>query len=125
MVISESAGTYNARVTHACEQEKRAGDDECTSATSHPSLTIPARSNSRSIETLRHALQRERGSFSNVHGGTPIRQLFRGWVRGGSVTEGSRSRGCSNVKETKKGALRPFVCLAAVLLWPSVYVRNL
>ena len=28
-----------------------------------------------SIETLRPALQRERGSFSNYHGGTPIRPL--------------------------------------------------
>jgi hypothetical protein len=79
--------------------------------------------NSRSIETLRHALQRERGSFSNVHGSTPIRQLFRGWVRGGSETEGSRFNGCSNVKENKKGALRPFVCLAADCCAVSVRSR--
>src|SRR5262249_17764136 len=42
--------------------------------------------NNRPIETLRLALQRERGSFSNlVHGGTPIRPLYRGlgprWAR--------------------------------------------
>jgi hypothetical protein len=40
-------------------------------------LTTPNNQNSRLIETLRHALQRERGSFSNCPtGGTPIRPLF-------------------------------------------------
>jgi len=50
-----------------------------------------------------------------VHGGTPIRPLFRGWVRGGRDTEGSRSTGRSRFSKnpcpTKKGPLRPLVAV--------------
>ncbi len=43
-----------------------------------------------------------------VHGGTPIRPLCRGWVRGGREAEGSR-----RISQRTKGALRPFVAVHA------------
>src|SRR5258706_15974154 len=89
----------------------------CRCPTAESRYRIP---NSRSIETLRHALQRERGSFSNCpREARPFARSSRGWVRGGHVTEGSRSTGCSVFKdgEIKKGryaplfALRPNCCV--------------
>jgi hypothetical protein len=60
------------------------------------------------IETLRLALQRERGSFSNFHGGTPIRPLFRGWVRGGRKLKGL-DRLLKELRKKEKGLYAPLL----------------
>ena len=58
-----------------------------------------------------------------VHGGTPIRPLYRGWVRGGRVAEGSRS---SFQRKQKRGAtplclaLRPSCCLRVAIYMAGV-----
>ena len=65
------------------------------------------------VETLRPALQRERGSFSKSHGGTPIRPLT---VVGSEV--GAKLKGLDRrLKEhsKKKGRYAPMLpCPAAI-----------
>jgi len=63
----------------------------------------------KSIETLRPALQRERGSFSNWS--TEARPFARSSVGGSEV--GAKLKGLDRILKERwneKGALRPFVC---------------
>src|SRR5688572_5427884 len=63
------------------------------------------------VETLRLALQRERGSFSNFHGGTPIRPLTVVGSEVDAKLKGLDQR-FKELRTKEKGALRPFVAVS-------------
>jgi hypothetical protein len=94
-------------------ESKRAADVEWALSHAASLRLLHIRTAARSRPSGTRCREREVAS-AIVDGGTPIRPLFRRWVRGGHVTEGPRSNGCSQIfKENKKGALRPLVCLSA------------
>src|SRR5712672_4446397 len=77
-------------------------DSWCLSLT-HPTPHKPHPTSEQPLDRDPPARVAEREVASAiVHGGTPIRPLFRGWVRGGSVTEGPRSNDCSNFQGKEK-----------------------
>jgi hypothetical protein len=75
------------------------------------------------IETLRLALQRERGSFSNFHGGTPIRPLTVVGSEVGAKLKGLDQR-FKELRTKEKGALRPFVAVAGASRTRAVYTTR-
>src|SRR3954453_4711402 len=76
----------------------------------------------RSIETLRLALQRERGSFSNWS--TEARPFARSSVVGSEV--GAKLKGLDELlkdREKEKGALRPFVAVSgSIAVLGRIYI---
>ena len=65
------------------------------------------------VETLRLALQRERGSFSNFHGGTPIRPLTVVGSEVGAKLKGLDQRFKDLCRQNKKGRYAPLLPLPA------------